>query len=68
MKLPKGFREGHCGDIACPHRDVTCCAPCAGAHEEIVEVGGQHFWVKNDAERAELRNLEAKRKSRQKAG
>lgn len=54
MKRPRNFREGHTGNLACPHRDVSCCPACARAHEEIVEVGGQHFWI-DDPERAELR-------------
>jgi hypothetical protein len=53
-RLPKGFREGHSGDLACPHRDVSCCAVCAAAHPEIVEVYGQHFWVPSAAERTSI--------------
>jgi hypothetical protein len=45
---------GHCGDLACPHRDVTCCADCAKAHVEIVLVYGQHFWVADKEEREAL--------------
>ena len=55
MKRPRNFREGHTGNLACPHRDVSCCPACAQAHEEIVEVGGQHFWIDDPEERAELR-------------
>lgn len=53
--LPRGFREGHGGDLACPHRDISCCAACAAAHPEIVEVYSQHFWVSDPGERASLR-------------
>ena len=45
-----GFREGHGGDLACPHRDVSCCDACALAHPEIVEVYGQHFWSASKAD------------------
>jgi len=55
MKRPRNFREGHTGNLACPHRDVSCCPACAQAHAEIVEVGGQHFWIDDPEERAELR-------------
>jgi len=51
---PPGFREGHSYDLACPHRDVSCCDDCANAHPEIVDVGGEHFWIANPAERARL--------------
>lgn len=60
MRLPQGFLEGHSGDLACPHRDVSCCPACAHAHVEIVEVYGQHFWVANLAERVALRLSMAK--------
>lgn len=55
MRLPHSFREGHSGDLACPHRDVSCCSSCAHAHPEIVEVYGQHFWVADLAERVALK-------------
>jgi len=42
------------GDLACKHRDVSCCASCAAAHCEIVDVCGQHFWIADEAERADL--------------
>ena len=54
MKMPKGFHEGHTGNLACQHRDVTCCQKCAGAHPEIIEVYGQHFWVDDPRDRANL--------------
>lgn len=53
-KMPRGFREGHGGDLACPHRDVSCCRACAVAHPEIVEVYSQHFWVADPVEREAL--------------
>ncbi len=52
--MPRGFRVGHSGDLACPHRDVSCCDACARAHVEIVEVYGQHFWISDAAERDAL--------------
>jgi hypothetical protein len=59
-RRPRGFREGHTGNLACPHRDVTCCPHCAAAHEEIVEIYGQHFWIADRVERMEmLANLAA---------
>jgi len=53
-RLPRGFRKGHDGSLACPHRDISCCGECAKAHEEIVDVVGCHFWVPNPADRAQL--------------
>lgn len=53
MRLPKGFREGHTGSLACPHRDISCCPECA-KHPGVVEVYGQHFWVPDKAERRAL--------------
>jgi len=61
-RLPRGFRKGHGGDLACPHRDVSCCEACAQKHEEIVEVYGQHFWVTDPAERIKRRPPTAIRK------
>ncbi len=51
---PQGFREGHTGDLACPHRDLSVCDGCDEAHDEIVDVVGQHFWVADPRERVEL--------------
>jgi hypothetical protein len=51
---PRGFRIGHGGDLACPHRDVTCCDQCASAHPEIMDVAGVHMWITDAAERAEV--------------
>lgn len=50
-KLPRGFREGHCGDVACPHRDLSCCPACAGS-DFLVEVYGQHFFAPQGREAA----------------
>lgn len=51
-KMPKGFhKNGRNGDIACPHRDISCCAACAKSHVEIVDVYGQHFWIADETER-----------------
>lgn len=50
-----GFREGHQGDLACRHREVSCCPQCAAAHPEIVAVEGLHFWIDDPAERAALK-------------
>ena len=62
--MPRGFREGRNGDLACPHRDVSCCPACAAKHPEIVEIGGQHFWIADEAERREIAALEAKRRKK----
>lgn len=53
---PKGWRTGHDGDLACPHRDVSVCADCARLHVEVIEIYGQHFWIASEAERAVLEN------------
>jgi hypothetical protein len=50
-KIPKGWREGHGGDVACPHRDCSCCPECA-KRPEVLHIYGQHFWVPDEAERA----------------
>jgi hypothetical protein len=57
-RLPKGFRRGHTDNLACPHRDVTCCPVCAAKYPEIIEVYGQHFWP-DPAERAEIERMQA---------
>ena len=49
--MPKGWREEHGGDLACAHRDCSCCPECA-KRAEVVEVYGQHFWIADPAERA----------------
>jgi hypothetical protein len=54
MRKPRGFREGHTGSLACPHRDVSCCPVCAAKHEEVIEVYGQHYWMDDAQERAQL--------------
>jgi hypothetical protein len=54
-RMPRGFRVGHNGDLACPHRDVSCCDNCAKNNPEIVEVFGQHFWESDPVENATLR-------------
>jgi hypothetical protein len=59
--LPQGFREGHAGDLACPHRDLTTCSACQAEHAEIAILGGQAFWIANPAERAESLALEKAR-------
>lgn len=52
--LPVGFRQLESGDIACPHRDVSCCKACAAEHPEIIEVYSQHFWEPNPNVRAAI--------------
>jgi len=63
MRLPRNFKEGHTGNLACPHRDVTCCDECAAKHIEIVEVFGQHFWLADQAERVEMQVLKLQHKA-----
>jgi len=65
IALPRGFRQGFDGDIACPHRDLSVCPTCALEHQpEIVESFGRHYWVTDPAERTELARLESKRTRR----
>lgn len=52
-RLPKGFRTGHCGDVACPHRDLSVCPEC-GSSDFLVEVYGQHFFAPDGREAAIL--------------
>ncbi len=54
-RLPKGWREGHGGDLACPHRDCSVCPACATATWQVMEIYGQHFWIDDLAERAALK-------------
>lgn len=54
-RMPRGFRKGHDGSIACPHRDKSCCNDCAKAHEEIVDIVGAHFWIANPVDRAAMK-------------
>ena len=49
-----GFRVGHDGSLACPHRGTSCCDECHDRHDEIVEVSGRHFWIDDVAERRAL--------------
>lgn len=58
-RLPKGFRYGFDDAVACPHRDVTCCDTCRGAHEELVAVREFTYWVTDPDHRAEMREREA---------
>jgi hypothetical protein len=53
-RLPKGWREGHGGDLACQHRDCSVCPACAKERPEAMPVYGQHFWIPDPAERAAL--------------
>ena len=45
--LPAGFREGHAGDLACRHRDLTTCSACQAEHSEIWIFAGRAFWISN---------------------
>jgi hypothetical protein len=54
VKPPKGWREGHDGSLACPHRDCSVCPKCDAAHVECVDVVGAHFWLADPADRAEF--------------
>lgn len=56
-RLPKGFRKGTQDEIACPHRDLSCCPTCAAAHVELVDVAGRHYWYADPAEREEIKRL-----------
>lgn len=53
--VPKGWREGHGGDLACPHRDCSVCPSCAATTPEAVEVYGVHLWIPDPADRDALR-------------
>jgi len=53
-RLPRSYRRGHDGSLACKHRDLSCCPTCAAAHPEIVNVMGACFWVPDPSERAAL--------------
>lgn len=53
-RKPKGMREGHDETLACIHRDVSVCDECVKKYANLVEVGGQHYWVRDYAEWSEL--------------
>lgn len=55
--MPRGWREGHGGDVACPHRDCSVCRECA-RRAEVVEVYGQHFWIPDPAERIAMARMD----------
>ena len=54
-RMPRNFRKGHGGDLACKHRDLSVCPACEAAYPEVVNVYGQCFWVADEAEREALR-------------
>jgi hypothetical protein len=43
--VPKGLRRILGDEIACPHRELSCCAACAALHENLVFIAGHHYWV-----------------------
>lgn len=49
-----GFETNADGSLICIHRDLSCCKPCAEAHQQIVDVYGAHFWIDQPAERQAL--------------
>ena len=49
-RMPKGFRVGHSGDLACSHRDVSTCDECVARYANIVDGSGCHYWMKDAAE------------------
>ncbi len=54
-RLPRPLRRGTQGEIACCHRDLSVCPACAAKYApELVDVGGQHFWIPDAAEREAL--------------
>lgn len=53
--LPKGFREGHDGTLACPHRDCSTCPECVARHPQIVDGLGVHYWIADPSERSLFR-------------
>jgi hypothetical protein len=56
---PAGFREGTQYELACPHRDLSCCPECAAAHPEINEVYGIHYWSPETLQGDGTHNLDA---------
>jgi hypothetical protein len=54
VRKPKGFRGGFEGELACPHRNRSTCDECANTYANIVEVCGEHFWVRDYAEWRDL--------------
>jgi hypothetical protein len=54
---PAGFREGHEGELACSHRDVSTCTDCANTYANIVECYGVHYWMRSEIELAEFNEM-----------
>lgn len=42
--LGKGWTDGHDGALACPHRDISVCPPCASGDPRVVDVYGAHYF------------------------
>jgi len=49
-RKPNGFRGGFDEELACAHRNRSTCDECASKYANIVEVCGEHFWVRDYAE------------------
>ena len=53
-KKPAGFRiDNRSEQVACPHRDLSCCVECVNTYSNIVEVYGAFYWMRSKAELAE---------------
>jgi hypothetical protein len=46
-RKPKGFREGFSTELACPHRNMSCCDACAEKYANVMEICGTHYWVRD---------------------
>ena len=57
-RLPRGLHLQADGSVVCSHRDVSCCPACVAAHAAcVVVVASMAFFVRTDAEAAELRAM-----------
>ena len=56
-RLPRGFRRDGNDQLACPHRDLSCCDECVQTHDAIVYCAGVHYWIADPLERAATRAL-----------
>jgi len=54
LNPPRGWHEDREGALACPHRDLSVCPPCAASTPEALESYGMHFWIADPADRATI--------------
>ena len=56
-RRPAGFRIGLQDELACPHRDISCCKKCEDKYDNIIESYGHHYWLDTKEELAEWNEM-----------